>query len=91
MELARLPLSLVVDRVRGGVIRPVFDPLLPIQDHVVDPAAGVGGGPLCEARYTLRSAAPSYTAQTGGSLNVIIGVILTRYRQLTVSNICYDV
>lgn len=30
--------SLVVDRVRGGVIRSVFDPSLPVQDHVVDPA-----------------------------------------------------
>lgn len=29
--------SLVVDRVRGGVIWPVFDPSLPVQDHA-DPA-----------------------------------------------------
>lgn len=91
MELARLPLSLVVDRVRGGVMRSVFDPLLPIQDHVVDPAAGVDGGPLYEARYTLRSAAPSYIPLKPGSLNVIIGVISTRCHQLAVSNICYDV
>lgn len=89
MELARLPLSLVVDRVRGGVMRPVFDPLLPIQDHVVDPAAGVDSGPLCEARYTLRSVAPSYIPLKPGSLNVIIGIISTRCRQLAVSNIRY--